>query len=152
MFEKDGYHIMIAILLRSGKPVDFRELRPKEHGHKFLMMRTLAHEAQRLGVDAAILISETWSAPANPAQPYMRAVDSPQRIVLLTATAVSKDGDPLQLSAEIVRAEMRVTLADTIEHVGGAHFAFAPLYKVWKKPVPARWGEMPTDVDGAQQD
>lgn len=152
MFDKDGYHITIAILLRGGKPVGFHELRPMEHGHKFLMMRTLAQHAQKVGADAAIMINETWSAPVNPAKPYMRAVDSPDRKELLTATAVSKDGDPLHLSAEILRDEKIVTLADTIEHVGGAHFAFAPLYEVWKKPIPEQWGQMPTGIDGTKQE
>lgn len=140
MFEKDGHHSTIAILLRGGVPADLRELRPGEHGHKFMMMRTLAQDAQKIGADAAILLSETWSAPADPAKPYMRAADSPDRKEFLTATAVSKDGDPLHLSAEIIRDGENVMLADTTEHVGGAHFAFAQLYHVWKKPIPKGWG------------
>lgn len=152
MFEKDGYHITIVFLLRGGKPIEIRELRPEEHGHKFMMMRTLAQHAQRIGADAAVLLSETWSAPANPAKPYMRAVDSPDRRELLTATAVSKDGDPLHLSAEIFRDGKNVRLADTIEHVGGAHFAFAPLYKVWKKLIPENWGELSTGTDGVGEE
>ena len=152
MFEKDGYHITIVILLRGGRPVDFHELRPEEHGHKFMMMRTLAQHAQRIGADAAVLLSETWSAPANPVKPYMRAIDSPDRMELLTATAVSKDGDPLHLSAEILRNGKNVRLAGTIEHVGGAHFAFAPLYEVWKKPIPENWGELPTGTVGVRKE
>ena len=62
----------------------------------------------------------------------------------MTATAVSKDGDPIHLSAEILRDDKNVMLADTIEHDGGAHFAFAPLYEVWKKPIPENWGELST--------
>lgn len=148
MFEKDGHHITLIILLRGGKPIDLRELRPAEHGHKFLMMRTLAQQAKKIGADAAVLLSETWSAPANPAKPYLRAVDSPDRRELLTAIAVSKDGDPLHLSAEILRDDKNVQLADTIEHAGGAHFAFAPLYEVWKKPIPQNWGELSSGTDG----
>ena len=116
------------------------------------MMRTLAQRAQKIGADAAVLLSETWSAPANPAKPYMRAVDSPDRRELLTATAVSKDGDPLHLSAEILRDDKNVRLADTIEHAGGAHFAFAPLYEVWKKPIPENWGELPRGTDGVRKE
>lgn len=147
MFERDGYHITIVILLRSGKPVDFREMRPAEHGHKFMMMRTMAQHAQKIGADAAVLLSETWSAPANHDKPYMRAVDSPERRELLTATAVSKVGDPLQLQAEILRDDKNVKLAETVEQVGGAHFAFAPLYEIWKRPIPTDWGELPTGTD-----
>lgn len=139
MFDKDGYHITIAILLRGGLPIEVRELRPMEHGHKFVMMRNLAQHAQKIGAEAAVLISESWSAPADPAKPYMRAVDSPARKEFLTATAVSKDGEPLMLSAEIVREGKRVQLGETQEEADGAHFAFAPLYGVWKKKIPAHW-------------
>ncbi|MGI4880689.1 MAG: hypothetical protein ACRYG4_24760 [Janthinobacterium lividum] len=152
MFEKDGYHITIVILLRGGKPIDFRELRPAEHGHKFMMMRTVAQLVQKSGADAAVLLSETWSAPANIEKPYMRAVDSPDRRELLTATTVSKDGDPLHLSAEILRDDKKVRLADTVEYAGGAHFAFAPLYEVWKKPIPENWGELPKGSDGVRKE
>jgi hypothetical protein len=151
MFDKDGYHITIAILLRDGLPVDFHELRPMEHGHKFMMMRNLAQQAQKIGADAAILISESWSAPADPAKPYMRAVDSPARKEFLTATAVSKNGEPLMLRAEILREGKKVTLDETSEEAGGAHFAFAPLYQVWKKGIPAHWTAMPMGVDGGKK-
>ena len=75
MFEKDGHHITVAFLLRDGKPVEIRELRPAQHGHKYLMMRELAHEVVRLGADAVILLGETWLAPADPSKPMMRAVE-----------------------------------------------------------------------------
>jgi hypothetical protein len=151
MFEKDGCHITIAILQRNGRSVGLRELRPMEHGHKFMMMRALAREAQKIGADAAVLIGESWSAPANPDKPYMRAIDSPDRKEFLTATAVSKDGEPIMLSAEIVRDGKTVKLDETREEFGGAHFVFAPLYEVWKKPIPAQWGDMFTGVDRAEQ-
>lgn len=149
MFEKDGYHVTMAILLRDGRPVDLRELRPMEHGHKYLMMRALARAVQKVGADATVLISESWSAPANPDKPYMRAADSPDRKEFLTATAVSKDGDPIMLRAEILRDGKTVKLGETLEEFGGAHFAFAPLYEVWKKAVPAYWVDMAKGGDGA---
>jgi hypothetical protein len=151
MFDKDGYHTTIAILLREGRPVDVRELRPMEHGHKFMMMRRLAQQTQKIGADAAVLISEMWSAPADPEKPYMRAVDSPARKEFLTATAVSRDGEPLMLRAEILREGTSVTLAETGEEVGGAHFAFASLYEVWGKTIPAHWGVAPKGADGAEE-
>jgi hypothetical protein len=151
MFERDGYHITIAILLRDGRPAGMRELRPMKHGHKFMMMRALAQEAQKIGANAAILISESWSAPANPDKPYTRAVDSPDRKEFLTATAVSKDGEPIMLLAEILRDGKTTKLDETREEFGGAHYAFAPLYEVWKKPIPAQWGYMPTGIDGTEQ-
>lgn len=147
MFEKDRYHIMVALLFREGKMVCLRELRPEEHGHKFMMMRTLAQEAQRIGVDGAVLISEAWSSPANPDNPYMRPVDSNERIEFLMATAVSKKGEPLQLTAKISRKGKNVVLEDTVENFEGAHFAFAPLYEVWKKPIPESWNKLHSETD-----
>ena len=139
MFEKDGYHITITFLLRDGIPVEIRELRPGEHGHKYLMMRSLAHEVAKRGADAVILIGEAWSAPVDPSKPLMRAVDSPDRRELLTGTVVSKTGEPVHLEAEIKRNGKTVTLDPTIEARGGVHFAFAPVYEAWGKPLPADW-------------
>lgn len=139
MFEKDGYHITVAFLLRHGRPVEIRELRPGEHGHKYLMMRNLAHEVVKRGADAVILLGETWSAPAAPSMPMMRAVDSPHRIELLTGTVVTKAGEPLQLNAEIKRNGKTVRLDATYELRGGAQFAFAPVYEAWGRSLPAEW-------------
>ena len=86
MLEKDGCHVTIAFLLREGRPVDIRELRPGQHGHRYLMMRSLAYEVAKRGADAVILIGEAWSAPADPSKPMMRAVDFPDRRELLTGT------------------------------------------------------------------
>lgn len=150
MFERDGYHITIAILLRNGQPVVFREFRPMEHGHKFMMMRNLAQQAQKAKADAAVLIAENWSAPADSTKPYMRAVDSPMRKEFLTATAVSKDREPMTLRAEILREGKKVTLGETREEAGGAHFMFAPLYEVWKKEIPAHWNAVPKSGDSGK--
>jgi hypothetical protein len=149
MFEKDGYHITIAFLLRDGRPVDIRELRPGEHGHKYLMMRGLAHEVARRGADTVILIGEAWSAPADPSKPMMRAVESPSRRELLTGTVVCKACEPLHLEAEIKRNGKAVTLDPTVEVRGAAHFAFAPVYEAWGKPIPADWWSGATS-DGAR--
>jgi hypothetical protein len=140
IFEKDGYHVTIFIFLREGKPAAMpRELRPEEHGHKYIMMRSLAHEARRIGADAVFLIGESWTAPYDPAHPYRRAADSPDRREMLTATVVSRDGEPLQLSAEILRENGKVSLSETREHVAGVQYAFAPFYEVWSKPIPTEW-------------
>lgn len=149
MFEQDGHHVMIAFLLREGRPVATNVLRPEAHGHKYLMMRSLAHEVARAGADAVILISETWSAPADPKKPFMRAADSPQRVELLTCTLVPREGEPLSLSAEIIRQAGKVQLGETTEDVGGAHFAFAPVYEQWGKPIPTAWTSAVETLFGA---
>jgi hypothetical protein len=139
MFMKDGHHIMVAFLLRDGKPVRIMELRPGEHGHKYLMMRGLAHDVLKVGADAVILIAESWTAPADPERPMMRAVESPNRKEMLSAILVSKTGEPSMLTAEIKREGKMATLAPTVEQRGGAQFAFAPIYEAWGRPIPAEW-------------
>lgn len=143
MFEKDGHHMTIAFLLRQDKPVGLRELRPGEHGHKYLMMRSLAHDVIIHGADAVIVISETWSAPFDPANPMRRAVDAPDRVELLTGTLVRKLGEPLHLAAQINREGETAKLDATVEQPSGAHFLFAPVYQAWGKPVPEEWTEHP---------
>jgi len=150
MFEKDGYHIMIAFLLRDGRPLAIRELRPAEHGHKYLMMRSIAHEVAKLDADAVVLIGEAWFAPVDLSNPMMRAANAPDRIELLTGTVVSKTGEPLELAAEIKRDGKAVSLDPTFEARGGSHFAFAPVYEVWGRGLPARWTSG-TTPDGARE-
>ncbi|WP_395646283.1 hypothetical protein [Terricaulis sp.] len=152
MFEKDGHHITVFIFLRDGKPAVMpRQLVPGEHGHKYMIMRSLAHEAKRIGADAAIIIGESWTAPFDPAHPYRRAEDSPNRREMLTATAVSKTGEPLHLSAEILRGGDTVTLGPTQEQIGGSQYAFAPFYEVWDKPIPADWSSSGRTSDSADK-
>ena len=99
-----------------------------------------------------VLISESWMAPAKPDKPYMRVVDSPDRKEFLTAAACSKDGEPILLRAEILRDNKMVKLGETHEEFGGAHFAFAPLYEVWRKSIPAQWIGMRTGADEAKKE
>ena len=150
MFEKDGHHITVAFLLRDGKPVEIRELRPAQHGHKYLMMRELAHEVVRLGADAVMLLGDDVVARADPSKPMMRAVELPDRVELLTGTVVTKAGEPLELSAEINRNHKVVTLGATCERRGGAEFAFVPVYKAWGRPLPVEWTSGAVS-DGARQ-
>jgi hypothetical protein len=139
MFEKDGHHIMVVFLLKGAKPVQIMQLRPEEHGQKYLMMRSVAHEVVKCGADAVIVISEVWSAPVDAQNPYMRAADSPNRREALTATLVSKSGEPLHLSASIERGNNRVALGETVKEQGGAHFFFAPVYEAWNREIPRDW-------------
>jgi hypothetical protein len=152
LFEKDGYHVTVFFFLRDGEvaapPIG---LNPEEHGHKYMMMRNLAHEARRIGADAAVVISEAWTAPFDPANPYMRAVDSPKRRELLTATVVSKSGEPLYLAAEILRDGDKVSLGPTTEHVSTQQYAFAPFYEVWGKPIPPEWTSSGRTSDSTEE-
>jgi hypothetical protein len=147
MFLKDGYHITIGFLIKDGKPVDMIQMAPSEHGEKYLMMRSLAHDVQRRAADAVILTGEVWSAPFDPQEPYRRAVDSPVKYEALVATLVSKNGDPVQYFADIRRDGEKIELTETQVSRGGAFFAFGAIYEVWGKAIPPEWSNMPAGQD-----
>lgn len=142
MFLKDGYHMTAMFLLKGGKPVRISELRADTQSDKYLIMRKVGHEVVKFGADAAIMISEAWSAKVDPSNPYMRAVDAPDREEFLLATLVSQDGEPQELRAKIERTGKQVKLGPTETTNGGAHFQFAPLYAAWGKPIPEAWKKM----------
>ncbi|MGR6431061.1 hypothetical protein ACU5AY_09095 [Rhizobium sp. PAMB 3174] len=141
MLEKDGGHITIMFYFKGKAMLHMTELRPAEHGQKYLMMRNAAHDLVRKGADTVILIGEVWSAPYSPSNPYRRAVDAPEREEWLVANLVRKTGEPIQLSARMVRKEGRITLDATQEQRGGAHFLFAPFYEAWGREIPTEWME-----------
>src|SRR4249920_554866 len=51
--------------------------------------------------------SEVWIAPADPLKPYQRAIESPARKKLLTATLVTRCGEPIHLNAHLPRSGSR---------------------------------------------
>lgn len=142
MFLADGHHITIVFLFREGKPVKVVQLGIREHGEKYLLMRSLAQEVVKLGADAVILVGEEWMSPADPNHPYQRAVDSPKREEMLTARLITKVGEPMQLHAKIRRKKSKVTLEDTETLRGGAIFLFAPIFEAWGREIPKDWQEL----------
>src|SRR4029077_19579203 len=101
VFLRDGYHQTIVFLFRERKLRRLMALRPRDQRDKYLMMRGVAKEVKQLHADAVISISEVWKAPADPARPYMRAEESSARRELLSAILISKEGSPVEFSAEI---------------------------------------------------
>ncbi|WP_413703620.1 hypothetical protein [Pseudomonas sp. Pseusp16] len=139
MFTVDGNHITIAFLLKGVDIVKISTLAVQEHGEKYLVMRMLANEVIKYGADAVIIIGEVWSARFDPSKPYRRAVDAPEKNELLTATLVSKTGEPVQLHAQIIRKNDIATLADTETFRDQAQIAFAPIYAAWGREIPSAW-------------
>ncbi|AXV68669.1 hypothetical protein CJO81_05385 [Ralstonia solanacearum] len=141
MFVVDGYHDTIAFLLSGTLPVKILKLVVQEHGEKYLVMRMLANEVIKHGADGVILIGEVWAAPYDPCKPYRRAADAADKIEFLSATLVTKVGEPVQLSAQIARAGDDVTLAETTMLRDQAQIAFAPIYSAWGRQIPGAWAE-----------
>ena len=148
VFEADGTHVTICFLFRSGRPVDIVGLAPGDQGEKYLLMRSVARRVTECGADTAVLVSEAWSAPFDPSRPYQRPADSPVREEHLVATLARAEGEPIQLRARIIRDGDSVSLDETQTTDGGRHFAFAPLYKAWGRPIPDEWSSYP-EVDEA---
>lgn len=121
VLEKDGHHITIMFYFKGKTMLHLTELRPAEHGQKYLMMRNAAHDLVRKRADAVIIIGEVWRAPYLSSNPFRRAVDAPEREEMLVADLVRKTGEPVQLSARMVRKDGRVTAEETHIQRGGAH-------------------------------
>ncbi len=139
MFAVDGYHQTIAFLMSGARPVNVMSLALQEHGEKYLAMRMLANEVIKYGADGVIIISEVWSAPFDPSNPYRRAADSPEKKEFLSAILATKIGDPVQLLALIERKGDNVTLGDTNTFRNQAQIAFAPVYAAWGREIPDAW-------------
>lgn len=154
MFFVDGHHDTIAFLLNGGRPVNLIQLHVQEHGEKYLIMRGLANEVIKHGADGVIIISEAWSAPYDPSNPYRRAVDAPEREEFLSASLVTKTGAPVQLHALIKRTGEEVALGDTETLRDQAQIACAPIYAAWGREIPDAWKEaMKSHAnDGAAED
>jgi hypothetical protein len=148
VLEKDGQHITIMFYFKGKTLLDVIELRPAEHGHKYIMMRNSAHDLVRKGADTVIMIGEAWSAPYLPSNPYRRAADAPEREERLVANLVRKTGEPIQLSARMVRKDTRVAVEETHVQRGGANFLFAPFYEAWGREIPSEWMDLEKSMRG----
>jgi hypothetical protein len=146
MFLRDGYHQSVLLLLRDRKPVRPIEIRVENTVQRYVLMRQLADEVTKSGADAAIMIGEVWIARADELRPYERPTDSPVRVEGLSLDMVSKNGEPINRFARIVREGQKVSLINSeVSGVPLSH-AFAPFYKAWGRPIPEAWIEMERTV------
>jgi hypothetical protein len=139
VFLKDGHHETILFLFRDTKPLRQIGLEFEDHGQKYLIMRALAGEITKTGADAAMIVGESWSAPAERLRPYERPENSPYRVEFLTADLVSSTGEPISFRAHIARDGEKVSLGQTNADIGVAAFKFAHFYAAWGRPVPKAW-------------
>ena len=139
MTEKDGGHVTMAVLLRRNKPVRMARVEFPDQGAKYVVMREIANDVAKLAADGVILIGEGWRAVVDASKPYMRAADAPDRIEMLHAVLVQRDGDPVELFADFQRQGDRVKLGDTQTMTGGQQYMFAPIYEIWGRALPDDW-------------
>jgi len=128
VFLKDRYHISILFLFRDMKLIKHTQIRVENVQQKYLLMRHLAHEVTKTGADAAMLVGESWIAPAESLRGYERPADSPLRKEALSLDLVSKSGEPIDCMAIINRDGDNVSLGETVTRTSLAVFEFAPFY------------------------
>jgi hypothetical protein len=99
-----------------------------------------------------ILIGEIWMAAFDSSQPYRRAADTPEKAEYLSATLVTKTGDPMQLQAKISRVDGVLSLGETKMVQDQAPIMFSPIYAAWGRELPDAWRKVFTSRDGATED
>ena len=139
VMKKDGYHENVVFILRDGSVIDVRSFRHEGPSDKYVLMRTLAADVQRIGGDAVMQLAEVWTAKHDPQEPFRRAADAPDKQEHLTATLVQRGGTPKHLCAEIRRKRGKVYLGPTVETADPSLFAFAPILEAWGSNLPTRW-------------
>jgi hypothetical protein len=134
MFERDGHHIQISFMLHRNDLLDLRQMEAASHRELYPFFRSLANEVARRGATEVIVISEIWIAPFDPAQPYRRAELSPERGEGLQLSAVSANGEQINLFAPITRNSKKAKLGETeVDRTRVARF-LAPITAVWRHP------------------
>jgi len=142
VFLIDGYHETMFFLFHRRELIHHMAHRPQDHRQKYLLMRDLAHEVERRGVDMVLQIGEVWTAKLDPYKPYMNAADAPDRGEALCLMLVTKTGDPVQFVAEIHRDGDEVSLGEPRVERNFAAFAYAPVYEAWGRSIPEAWNEI----------
>jgi len=142
VFLRDGYHHTMLFLFRDRKLVRTPiQVVVENVQQKYAVMRQLAADVTKSGADAAILVSEAWTAPASELKAYERPADSPARKEVLTLSMVCKSGTSIDCEAEILRDGEKVTLGETRVADESAAFEFAPFFQAWGVPLPQSWLE-----------
>lgn len=139
IFLRDGYHRSILLLFRNRKLIRPIEIRVEDVLQRYILMRQLADEVTKSGADGAILIGEAWLARSDELRPYERPADSSARVEGLSLDMVSKDGDPLNCLARIVREAGKVSLSKAEISGVTTSFMFAPFYQAWGRAIPQAW-------------
>jgi hypothetical protein len=139
IFERDGYHNPMMFLFRGTQMLKFIPYEIEDRAQKYVIMRALAHEAARHGADAALLVNETWIAPADQVGSFQFPADMPSRLEALTMVLARKEGDLLHYQAMIRRENGKPVLEDTEVTRNPASYAVAPLYEAWGRTIPPEW-------------
>lgn len=103
VLQRDGYHIQIALLIRTNESVELVRLESEDRAEKLLNFRELAREVERVGADVVIVIGESWLAPFDPGFPDRPPAESPDRIEVLTVDGINSSDEQESISVRFDR-------------------------------------------------
>lgn len=141
MFLVDGGHMTAVFFLKAGEVVHMQQLVFEDKATKYVVMRSIASQAAKTNSDSVIMISEVWSYKLDKGKLWSDPLNDPNRKEHLSATLLTKDGEPVRLSAEIHRSGDEVFLGPTEVSRNEVLPSFAPLYTAWGREIPSKWIE-----------
>lgn len=133
VFEKDGHHVPIAILLRDLRPLKVLDTHANTRNEKYIVMQELARVAKQYAADGVLIINEVWKAAYDSEKPFLYPQENPNRTEALTLIAANSKKEIIQYEAEILRRHwpLKPKLGQTIKRSEGTINLLAPLQKLW---------------------
>lgn len=133
VLRKDGYHVHLAMIFVQNKIAQLIEIRNEDQADKYVTMRDLASTMERIGADAVIMVSEAWSAPFDPANPYRGAADAPSRQEGLMLAGATIQGEAYCFMAPFFRKDGDISFGDEAVVDAKNMNAIQPILAMWEK-------------------
>ena len=130
----DGHHVTLAWLLRDGRPLRQITLYPEDQREKYLAIENIAEEAEHLGANEIIFMTEAWEARAvDPDDPRaeLRPAERDDRIELFLTYALRREEKVRVWRTKVHRAESgEIELGDVTISETDPGF-LSPIMRVW---------------------
>ncbi|MFQ5799296.1 MAG: hypothetical protein ACE5H0_11505 [Bacteroidota bacterium] len=133
ILKKDGHHNHIVILILPNGQASMLTLELKDRSEKYLGFFRVAEEVERTGAQALINIVESWIAPLDPSNPNQTATDWPNRLEVLTLSAISSQGEEYNLLARFEHRGEQIEIGPTQKAEGMGSSFLDPIRRVWAK-------------------
>jgi len=132
----DGYHSQVVILSTKTRCGILMRLEPRNQADKYLMWRDVANEVARINAESLVTICEVWVAPPDPAQPDLRAADSPSRSEGLQLVAANAQGETISIFCPFERKAGKIILGPEREDRDMEMNFLEPVQAVWQRRPP----------------
>lgn len=133
VLQKDGYHVHLAMVFVQKMLAKLIEIRNEEKADKYVTIRDLASKMERIGADAVIIISEAWSAPFDPSNPYRGAADAPSRQEGLMLAGATMQGEAYCFIAPFFKTDGNISFGDQSVVDAKNMNAIQPILAMWEK-------------------